>query len=290
MKTAVFLYNPESGKGKIARNVGCISTIFQAYGYDVTPQRIDFTANPFDGNETIDLMVVAGGDGTVNYAVNAMKRKGLDIPIGVIPAGTANDFAGAVGMSREPLEAARQIASGAVDRVDVGRVNDLYFVNIFSFGIFTTTSQRTPDERKHKIGKLAYIIEGAREIASIHAVPLELEADGVRFDLRSLMVLVFNGETAGGFRLARRSSIRDGLLDCILLEKRTFLRSAMAMGRYLLGGNPKIVHRLQARRLEIRSTVAEPTDVDGQKGADFPLHIECLPGGLRVVCPSSGER
>ena len=77
-------------------------------------------------------MVVAGGDGTVNYAVNAMKRKGLDIPIGVIPAGTANDFAGAVGMSREPLEAARQIASGAVDRVDVGRVNDLYFVNIFS--------------------------------------------------------------------------------------------------------------------------------------------------------------
>ena len=193
-------------------------------------------------------------------------------------------------MSREPLEAARQIASGVEERVDCGRVNDLYFVNVFSFGIFTTTSQRTPDDRKHRLGKLAYIIEGAREIASIHAVPLELEADGVRFDLRSLMVLVFNGETAGGFRLARRSSIRDGLLDCILLEKRTFLRSAMAMGRYLLGGNPKIVHRLQARRLEIRSTVAEPTDVDGQKGADFPLHIECLPGGLRVVCPSSGER
>ena len=185
MKTAVFLYNPESGKGKIARNVGCISTIFQAYGYDVTPQRIDFTANPFDGNETIDLMVVAGGDGTVNYAVNAMKRKGLDIPIGVIPAGTANDFAGAVGMSREPLEAARQIASGSVERVDCGRVNDLYFVNIFSFGIFTTTSQRTPDERKHKIGKLAYIIEGVKEFRTMHAVPLEIEADGERFDLRS---------------------------------------------------------------------------------------------------------
>ena len=169
-------------------------------------------------------MVVAGGDGTVNYAVNAMKRKGLDIPIGVIPAGTANDFAGAVGMSREPLEAARQIASGAVDRVDCGRVNDLYFVNIFSFGIFTTTSQRTPDERKHKIGTLAYIIEGVKEFRTMHAVPLEIEADGERFDLRSLMVLIFNGETAGGFHLARRSSIKDGLLDCILLEKKNFVR------------------------------------------------------------------
>ena len=266
MKTAVFLYNPESGKGKIARNVGCISTIFQAYGYDVTPQRIDFTANPFDGNETIDLMVVAGGDGTVNYAVNAMKRKGLDIPIGVIPAGTANDFA------------------GAVDRVDVGRVNDLYFVNIFSFGIFTTTSQRTPDERKHKIGKLAYIIEGVKEFRTMHAVPLEIEADGERFDLRSLMVLIFNGETAGGFHLARRSSIKDGLFDCILLEKKNFFRSTLAMCRYLAGGSPKIVRHLRARRIDIRSSVNEPTDVDGQKGAEFPLHIECLAGGLRVMC------
>lgn len=285
MKTAVFLYNPESGKGKIARNVGCISTIFQAYGYDVTPQRIDFTVNPFDGNETIDLMVVAGGDGTVNYAVNAMKRKGLDIPIGVIPAGTANDFAGAVGMSREPLEAARQIASGSVERVDCGRVNDLYFVNIFSFGIFTTTSQRTPDQRKHKIGKLAYLIEGVKELRAMHAVPLKVVADGQAFDFNSLMVLVFNGETAGGFRLARRSSIKDGLFDCIMLEKKNFLRSTLAMGRYLLRGNPKIVRHLQVRSLDIVSTVNEPTDVDGQKGAEFPLHIECIAGGLRIMCP-----
>ena len=290
MKTAVFLYNPESGKGKIARNVGCISTIFQAYGYDVTPQRIDFTVNPFDGNETIDLMVVAGGDGTVNYAVNAMKRKGLDIPIGVIPAGTANDFAGAVGMSREPLEAARQIASGSVERVDCGRVNDLYFVNIFSFGIFTTTSQRTPDQRKHKIGKLAYLIEGVKELRAMHAVPLKVVADGQAFDFNSLMVLVFNGETAGGFRLANTSSVRDGIFDCLLLEKRNFLVSCFAMVRYLCGGHPRSVRHLRAATLQISSPIDEPTDVDGQRGARFPLDVRCLPGLLRVVCPRDGRR
>ena len=290
MKSAVFLYNTQSGKCKIGHCTDSICTVFRAYGYEITPQPIDFEANPFDGNEQISLMVVAGGDGTVNYVVNSMKSKGLDIPLGVIPAGTANDFAGALGMSSEPLEAARQIASGGEQRVDCGRVNDLYFVNIFSFGIFTTTSQRTPDERKHRIGRLAYIIEGVKEVTSMHAVPLEIEADGERFDLRSLMVLIFNGETAGGFHLARRSSIRDGLLDCILLEKKNILHSTFAMGQYLLGGNPKIVRHLQARQIDIRSTVNEPTDVDGQRGAEFPLHIECLPGALRVQCPpAAGE-
>ncbi|WP_064974882.1 diacylglycerol/lipid kinase family protein [Alistipes provencensis] len=284
MKQAVFLYNTQSGKGKVARNVEAICTVFRAYGYEITPQLIDFGANPFDGNEAIDLMVVAGGDGTVNYVVNAMKGKGLDIPVGVVPSGTANDFARALGMSCEPLEAARQIASGGVERVDVGCVNGLWFVNIFSFGIFTTTSQRTPDKRKHRIGKLAYIIEGVKEFRSMHAVPLEIEADGERFDLRSLMVLIFNGETAGGFHLARRSSIKDGLFDCILLEKKNFFRSTLAMCRYLAGGQPKIVRHLQAQTIDIRSTVNEPTDVDGQKGAEFPLHIECIAGGLRIMC------
>ena len=239
MKSAVFLYNTQSGKCKIGHCTDSICTVFRAYGYEITPQPIDFEANPFDGNEQISLMVVAGGDGTVNYVVNSMKSKGLDIPLGVIPAGTANDFAGALGMSHKPLEAARQIASGAIDRVDCGCVNGLYFVNIFSFGIFTTTSQRTPDERKHKIGKLAYIIEG----------------------------------------------VKDGVFDCLMLEKKNFLRSTLAMGRYLLGGNPKIVRHLRARALDIVSTLNEPTDVDGQKGAEFPLHIECIAGGLRVMCP-----
>lgn len=284
MKQVLFLYNPQSGKGKIEKDSQAIGEMFRQAGYSIVDGPIDFSRNPFNGHETVDLVVVAGGDGTVNYVVNAMKRKGLDIPVGVIPAGTANDFAGALGMSREPLEAARQIASGSIDRVDAGCVNGLWFVNIFSFGLFTTTSQRTPDERKHKIGKLAYIIEGVKEFRTMHAVPLEIEADGERFDLRSLMVLIFNGETAGGFHLARRSSIKDGLFDCILLEKKNFFRSTLAMCRYLAGGSPKIVRHLRARRIDIRSSVNEPTDVDGQKGAEFPLHIECLAGGLRVMC------
>ena len=288
----VFIVNPVAGNDNKAKIFSRIKSTFRLIDDEMIVEpthaqgEAKLIAEKYATEYGSDCVIVScGGDGTVNYVVNAMRNKGLDIPLGVIPAGTANDFAGALGMSHKPLEAAKQIASGAIDRVDCGCVNGLYFVNIFSFGIFTTTSQRTPDERKHKIGKLAYIIEGVKEFRAMHAVPLQIVADGEAFDFNSLMVLVFNGETAGGFRLARRSSIKDGLFDCLMLEKKNFLRSKLAMGRYLLGGNPKIVRHLRARALDIVSTLNEPTDVDGQKGAEFPLHIECIAGGLRVMCP-----
>lgn len=284
MKKVLFLYNPQSGKGRIERKANQIAAVFRNNGYQIELLRIDFTQNPFEGREEVDLAVVAGGDGTVNFLLNRMKQKELDIPIGVIPAGTANDFAGAIGMSKDPIKAAEQIATGEIIHVDCGRVNELYFVNIFSFGLFTTTSQRTPDEQKHRWGKLAYIAEGIKELRRMRKIPLQIEADGERFSLDALIALIFNGETAGGFHLARRSSIQDGHFECILLEKHNFLHACWTMVRYLLGGNPKAIRHLHAQSLEIHSTINELTDVDGQRGADFPLSLRCLKGALRIQC------
>lgn len=287
MKQAAFLYNPQSGRGRIARAREEILAVFRAADYTIEPIEIDFTANPFEGREELDLMVVAGGDGTVNFALNRMKEKGLDIPLGIIPAGTANDFAHALGMENDPIVAARQIASGIIEKVDCGRVNDIYFVNIFSFGLFTTTSQRTSDERKHRWGKLAYIAEGLKELRTMHRIPLSITADGRAFRIDTLIALIFNGETAGGFRLARRSSVQDGHFECLLLEKRNLIFDSIAMVRYLLGGNPRTVRHLHARTITIDSPCKELTDVDGQRGAEFPLAIECLEGALRIQCAAN---
>lgn len=284
MKKALFLYNPQSGRGRIEQHKEKIVEIFRAADYAIEPVEIDFGKNPFAGHEDLELAVVAGGDGTVNFAVNRLRELGLNPPIGIIPAGTANDFAGAVGMSKDPIEAARQIATGTVEHLDCGRVNGLYFVNIFSFGLFTTTSQHTSDENKHRWGKLAYIAEGLKELRRMHRIPLSIEADGKKLALDALIVLLFNGETAGGFHLARRSSVKDGLFDLLILEKRNFFVSCWAMIRFLLGGRPRSVRHLRAAHLTITSTIAEPTDVDGQRGAEFPLSIECLKGALPIQC------
>ena len=203
MRRAILLYNTQAGRGKIERKIVQIVNVFHEVDCDMTPVPIDFEKNPFDGREDVDLVVVAGGDGTVNYAVNALMQKGLKAAIGVIPAGTANDFAGAIGMSRNPIEAARQIIAGVVESIDCGKVEQLdnadvepvYFVNIFSFGIFTTTSQHTPEELKHLMGRAAYMIEALKELKKVRGIPLTITADGEAFYYPTLMGLVLNGAT-----------------------------------------------------------------------------------------------
>ncbi len=272
------------GRRRRPKSVG--RQIFRQAGYSVTPQLIEFGKNPFDGNEETDLVVVCGGDGTVNYIVNSMKRKSLDVTIGIVPAGTANDFAGAIGMSKEPLKAARQIVEGVAERLDCGRVNHIYYINIFSFGLFTTTSQRTSDQSKHKWGKLAYIAEGIKELRRMRGIPLHVLSDDAEFDTTGLITLVFNGETAGGFRLARKASVRDGLLDCVMMRKCNIFATMWAMILYLANGRPNYaIRHLRTAHLSLTSPLSPLTDVDGQQGAEFPITVECIHHGVSVVCP-----
>ncbi|MGN0091590.1 MAG: YegS/Rv2252/BmrU family lipid kinase [Alistipes sp.] len=288
MKLALILYNIKAGHAKIRKSLDEIEEVFLQGGYEPWSQLIEFGKNPFDEVEPqmLDLVVVCGGDGTINYVVNAMKARGIDLPIGIIPAGTANDFAGAIGMSRNFVHAARQIIGGETERVDCGCVNGLYFVNVFSFGLFTTTSQHTSDRIKHRIGKAAYLIEGQKELHRREFIPLHVKHDGGEFDIRSLITLVFNGETAGGFHLARKASVRDGMLDMLMLDKCNIFACGWAILLYLINGRPNFaIRHIRTSHIEMSSPLSPLTDVDGQHGADFPLTIDCIKGGIGIVCP-----
>ena len=295
MKRAVLLYNAKAGKGKIEKNIDRIVDIFREADYDMQPLPIRFGTNPFDWCGSVDLAVVAGGDGTINYVVNAMMHKQLSLNIGIIPAGTANDFAGALGMSNNILKAARQIAQGEVELIDCGKVEQMgsaenkviYFVNIFSFGIFTTTSQRTPEQLKHRIGKMAYLIAAFKELRNIHVIPLTITSDSGAFYYPTLMGLVFNGETAGRVPLARKSSLRDGVFDCLFLRKRRPVVSAMDMLLYMIGIKTSAVKYLRTSQLTLVTPMNEDTDVDGQCGGRFPMKVNCLHGALRIICPKN---
>ena len=286
-KKLLLLYNVKAGRGRIRRKMDALEQIFSEAGYAPIPKMLRFGQNPFEGeSDDIDLVVICGGDGTINYVVNAMRAMNLDYPIGIIPAGTANDFAGALGVSARTLKAAEQIVKGTEQRVDCGRVNGMYFVNIFSFGMFTTTSQHTPEKIKRHIGKAAYLIEGSKELHNREFIPLHVVHDNGEFEVDSMITLIFNGETAGRFPIARDASIRDGLLDCMIMRKCGTFDGAWAAAKLILLGreNEDIIH-IRSKKLQITSPLSPLTDMDGQPSAEFPLEIECLPGNLRIIVP-----
>ena len=286
MKQVLILYNVQAGRGRVSRRMADIEAIFREGGYEPLTQPIEFGRDPFEDAPQLDLVVVCGGDGTINYVVNAMHHHTLDCPIGIIPVGTANDFAGALGLSSNPLKAARQIVGGHVESVDCGRVNDMCFINVFSFGLLTTTSQHTSDKAKHRFGKLAYLSAGIKDFRNFRYLPIELTYDGQRLSTECIFALVFNGETAGRFKFARMASVRDGILDCIIIRRNSFLKAFCGVMYYFVTGKPNFaVQHLRASTISIASSASPDTDVDGQAGPHLPLTIECLHGAVKVIVP-----
>lgn len=282
---ALLLYNPLSGKGhRIVKNLDKICAIFRRNAIDIKPKELSFGDNPFVGEEATELAVVCGGDGTLNYVINAMHEAGVCPTLGIIPSGTANDFAGALGMSRRLLVAARQIAEGSERKVDCGIANGRYFINVLSFGLLTTTSQHTSDSEKRMWGKIAYVREGLRDLVRMHGIPLHIKSDNEEFESEVLMLLVFNGRTAGRITLARGAAIDDGLLDVLLLKKRNPVANCLDMARHLVGGGTHAVRHFRTSKLEITTQIDEPTDVDGQEGPKFPIELRCKGSALKFRC------
>lgn len=296
MRRARLIYNPRSGMGitSITMSLDRIKALYASRGIELESCEIDFEVAPatlLEGlDESYDHLLIAGGDGTVNYVVSELLSEGLDLPIGIIPSGTANDFASTIGMCSNPIEACGQILDGQAQRTDIGEVNGQYFVNVFSFGLFTNVSQHTPTLLKNAIGKAAYVVGGAIDVMNMHPIPIELRSDDGDWSGEAIIVLVFNGKTAGNFPLAKMAEVDDGYLDVLVLKAGVVpaLTSAPAFLHYIFGGGtepPRDVLYFRCSRLSINSTRNEPTDVDGQPGPELPVEMRCRAGAIRVIRP-----
>ena len=218
-----FIYNPYSGENLILSKLDKVISLHQEAGYTIVPYRI--TAGEDVGVALNDIkdgnykyILIAGGDGTVDSVVNAMAKSGISLPIGILPVGTANDFSKFLGMPSDVEEACKQILSSEVKSVDLGSINDKYFVNVASTGLFTDVSQKTDVNLKNTIGKLAYYLKGLEELPNFRKLHVNILSKEVEFDGEMYLLLVFNGATAGNFNLATRADACDGLLDIIMFK------------------------------------------------------------------------
>ncbi|BDR71477.1 lipid kinase [Clostridium tetani] len=290
MSKVKFIYNPYSGENAIISDLDTVIDVHQKYGYTVIPYRISMEhelSEAFeDIDETYDYILVAGGDGTVDNVVNYMKNLNIDLPIGILPVGTANDFAKFIEIPGDIRSACEQILDSEPKEIDIGKVNDKYFINVASTGLFTDVSQKTDVNLKNTIGKLAYYVKGIEQLPNFRKINIKVTSEVQNFEGDMYLMLVFNGETAGNFKLAYKSKIDDGLLDVIIIRAGMIidiipLFIKILRGEHLENVNGILYFKTDKLTIECNDDIA--TDIDGEKGPNFPLYIECIKGGIKVL-------
>ena len=204
MKRMLFVYNPNSGMGLLKPKLSDVIDTFVKGGYEVTvypTQRSqDAVRKVSEYTEEYDLVACSGGDGTLDEVVTGMMMRENKTPIGYIPAGTTNDFASSLHISKNMLEAADTIVTGTPFSFDIGQFNDDYFVYIAAFGIFTDVSYETKQSMKNILGHMAYILEGTKRLFNIPSYKIKVTHDGETIEDEFIFGMVTNSRSVGGFK------------------------------------------------------------------------------------------
>lgn len=289
------VFNPRSGKG---RGAGLIEPVLAALG---GPSSLEHGLTREAGDEArlttealergFRRIVAVGGDGTWSNVGNAILRSGLPATLGLIPGGTGCDLAKSLDIPRDPAGAARVIREGATRLIDAGRIEDRYFLNIAGFGYDVAVLEHSWRVR-FLSGSALYVYCALRQIHSFPGFAVEMEADGTRHDLGSLLMLVLaNARVFGGtFRIAPRADLADGMLDAMAFRNMGLLSRLQIMGQLARGTHESSdqVASVQARtyRLRFETPPAYETDGEWNRARDCLITIETMASALRVCAPA----
>jgi lipid kinase YegS len=237
-----------------------------------------------------EVVVAVGGDGTVNEVVNGLD--GSDAALGIIPIGTANDFARQTGIPLDVDHAMDVILLREPLRIDTAMLNQRRFLNVSSGGVGAEATAETPSDAKEALGMLAYAITGVRKLVDLAPHRARFTAPGLDLDTEFLLFAVGNGRTTGGGTLITpRASATDGLLDVCIVESMPRAEFAKLVLRVRQGEHvgEKGVHYLQVPSIDISSAESISVNVDGEpsdarrleyhaRRGDLLIHLPHLPG------------
>ena len=235
-------------------------------------------------------VVCIGGDGTLNEVLSGMLEAGQNVPIGYIAAGSTNDFAASHGISRDILQAARDIAGGVPTPIDVGMFNGRCFAYTASFGAFTRASYAAPQAVKNAVGHLAYIFEGIRDLANIRPYAVAVEADGEVRSGEFIFGMAGNSTSMGGvLRLdPKQIDLHDGKFEVLLVRKPQHIGQLIAAAVALQSQNydNELLCFFKAAHLRISAPGDMDWTLDGefQPGAEN-IDIQNLHNAVRLILP-----
>lgn len=288
----MLFYNPVSGHAAFKNKLDWIVEAFQRRGILVVFYRTRREGNeafiPFVREVNPDGLLVAGGDGTVHEIVNLMMKGNLDLPLGIIGSGTSNDFATYLGVNTDLEAYLDTIAAGRTRRVDLGLMDDTYFINVASGGAMACIAHEVNARIKNSLGKMAYYLKGIGELPKFRYFPLKIEADGTHYELETFLFVIINSPVVGSMKnVANGVAVDDGKLDLLSIGKCS-IPKLMSITADLIAGKPvsereNVLH-VQAKHFRIESGIPVESDIDGECGPMLPLTIETVPRAVAIYC------
>ncbi|MBR3379932.1 MAG: diacylglycerol kinase, partial [Bacillus sp. (in: Bacteria)] len=211
--------------------------------------------------------------------------------LGIIPVGTTNDFARALGIPREDiLQATDAIIDGVAKPLDIGKVNGQYFINIAGGGRLTELTYEVPSKLKTMLGQLAYYLKGMEMLPSIRPTEVEIEYDGKLFHGEIMLFLVSLTNSVGGFeKLAPDSILDDGMFDLIILKKVNLAEAIRVVSLALRGEHIHDNNVIYAKANRVKVDVKDKMqlNLDGEYGGMLPGEFENLYRHIEFIVPKA---
>lgn len=296
-KRARIIYNPTSGKELFKKALPDVLIKLEQAGYETSAyatQKIgdatEEAARAIDRN--YDLLIVAGGDGTLNEVVNGIAEKPNRPKLGLIPMGTVNDFGRALHLPNDIMEAVDVIIQGKTVQVDIGKMNSRYFINLAGGGKPTEVSYEAPSKLKSMIGSFAYYVKGFEMLPQMHAVDVRIEYDDQVFEGEIMLFLLGLTNSMAGFeKLVPGAKLDDGNFTLLIVEKSNLAEMGHIMTLASRGEHihhPK-VHYYKAQSVNISSYSDMALNVDGEYGGQLPATFLNLVRHIEVFSQSQEE-
>jgi len=288
MRRALFLVNYHSRKGQ--QSLPEAVKQLKRLGFELLeestehPEQLPELIRRYRGK--VDIVIIGGGDGTLNAAAAGLVETGL--PLGILPLGTANDLARTLGIPTSIPQACDIIATGRNLPIDLGQVNDKYFFNVASFGLSTRITEKLTKDVKKRWGVFAYAVTALQVLLRTRPFRAELRLNGEIIRVKTVQVSVGNGRFyGGGMAIAHDATINDQTLDLYSLEIDHWwqiipILPAMARGRQATW--PRVVAR-EAKEVEVFTRRPRSINTDGEITTQTPARFRVIPQAISVMVP-----
>ena len=295
-KKLLLILNPQSGTKRANKHIPQIIDIFQNGGYycemRVTQKQGDAGSFVKQSGSDAALIVCIGGDGTLNEVLDGMMSIGYKGNLGYIPAGSTNDFGSSLKLSRDPIQAARDIMEGEPRTLDICTFNGRYYAYVASCGAFTSVSYATPQPAKNMMGHLAYVLQGIRDISQIRPIPMRVETgDGDVFEDDYIFAAFSNSTSIAGVLSMENEAVdmNDGLFEILLIKSPENMNELGNIVYSLLSQqyHAKYITFCAADKVDIRMDETVDWTLDGEYEKGFAdIQICNIPDAIHVIVPT----